>query len=329
MTNQLDLHTKKNEYSYDVAFEKIKEEIERVLCKAPRIIREYTGHLNQSTGKLMRASSLLACSVNDASLVPQIAITLACAIEIIHLATLVHDDVIDDADIRRGIETLQKKYGNRTAVICGDYLLSVALKMVASAIDKDKEEFFDRKIPDFISKVCLGELHQQINNGNYDLSILKYLKIISGKTASMFEAAFFTGASLVEKDEIIIKKYCKIGHYVGMTFQLIDDCMDFETTIKIAKKPVQSDYEKNVITLPLIYTFGKINQFRERAKLSKLKKDTINKMVQKAGGISYTRSLAKKYNQKALNLLHHIDASKEKKKRIQFIINKAYRVFNY
>ena len=96
-----------------------------------------------------------------------------------------HDDVIDDSPMRRGIETLQKKFGTRTAVICGDYLLSMAMRMISSAYDSRENPEY--KIVDLLGRLCLGELNQHINNGNYSLSVLQYLKIIAGKTASLFE----------------------------------------------------------------------------------------------------------------------------------------------
>jgi len=315
----------KIEFKYEEAFKHIKNEVNRALSTSPTIIREYTRHLGKTTGKFMRASSLLVCAQNDEDLIAQNAIILASAIEVLHLATLIHDDVIDNADIRRGVVTLQKKYGNRTAVICGDYLLSVALKMVASV--SEREEYLDRKLPDFIGRVCLGELNQQINSGNYDLSVFQYLKIIAGKTACMFEAAFYAGISLVEKDEVVIKKYARIGRYVGMIFQLTDDCMDFETSESVAKKPVQSDYEKNVVTLPLIHTFKTFENFKVKAKVHRLSRTEINIMVKKAGGLLYTRNLAKKYYKKALDLLQKVETSEDKKEKIKSIIDKAYRIF--
>ena len=128
------------------------------------------------------------------------AVKLSAAVEIMHLATLVHDDVIDNAELRRGELSLQKKYGRRTAVICGDYLLCMALK-TASLIE-DREEYVKRSFPDYMSKVCLGELNQHINNGNFDLSVYRYLKIIAGKTAALFEAFFHAGAVLSVKEEL-------------------------------------------------------------------------------------------------------------------------------
>ncbi|MFA7575381.1 MAG: polyprenyl synthetase family protein [Arcobacteraceae bacterium] len=313
------------EYSYEEALDILKDEIDKILSASPKIIREYTMHLGKSFGKLMRAKSILICAENKQGFVLSNAVILANAIELLHLATLVHDDVIDKSDMRRGKVTLQKKYGNRIAVICGDYLLSVALKMVAAV--SDKEKYLDKKIPDFVGNICLGELRQQINNGNYNLSVFQYLRIISGKTACMFKTAFYAGASLVEEDEIKIRKYAKIGHYLGMIFQLTDDCMDFETTETIAKKPVQSDYEKDVITLPLIHTFKVFENVREKAKIHILTRSEINKLVKKSGGLLYTRKLARKYYKKAIMLIQELEITEQKRERIVSLLDNAYRVF--
>ncbi len=325
MTREIQNDCLNIEFNYNKAFKKMKKEVDRILSTSPLIIREYTKYLGRTTGKFIRAKSLLVCAQNERNMIPQSAIMLATAIEILHLATLVHDDVIDNANLRRGAVTLQKKYGNRTAVICGDYLLSVSLNIVASV--SEKKDYIERKMPNFVSRVCLGELNQHINNGNYDLSVFQYLKIIAGKTACMFEGVFYVGASLVEEKESIIKRYAKIGRYIGMIFQLTDDCMDFETSESIAKKPVQSDYEQNVITLPLIHTFKILKNLKDRAKAHSLTRSEINTMVKRAGGLLYTRRLAKKYHRKAMETLQLLEISEDKREKIASIADKANRIF--
>jgi heptaprenyl diphosphate synthase len=218
------------------ALSKSKEEVDRALYSSPLLVRTYVKHLTGTKGKFIRAVSLLACAMNKDAQVDINAVKFASAIELLHLATLVHDDVIDDADIRRGTPTLQKMFGKRTAVICGDYLLSVALKLASSV--SNKKDYLDINMPDYVSRVCAGELNQHVNNGNYDLTVYKYLKIISGKTAALFEASFFAGAVLCGCDSSELKLYKKMGRCLGMIFQLIDDCMDFEATESVAQKPV-------------------------------------------------------------------------------------------
>ena len=183
----------------DEALALVKAEVDRTLSKSPLIIREYTKHLTGSRGKFIRAYSVIITAEDKEGYISGNAIKIAAAIELLHLATLVHDDIIDNADLRRGDVTLQKKYGKRTAVICGDYLLSVALRMAASI--ENKKEYFDLVLPDYVGKVCLGELNQHINNYNLNLSIYKYLKIISGKTAALFEASYLAGAIFAGYDE--------------------------------------------------------------------------------------------------------------------------------
>jgi len=320
-------NTEERKFDYEEAFEQVKNEVDSLLSASPLVIRSYTKHLAVSMGKFIRAASVITCAMENDGKISERAVKMAAAIEIMHLATLVHDDVIDNADLRRGELTLQKKYGKRTAVICGDYLVCMAMKLAASASDKTNlEEYMQLEIPDYMGRVCLGELNQHINNGNIDLTVHQYLKIISGKTAALFEASFFAGAALVEKDQHVIKKYAKLGHCIGMIFQLTDDCMDFEESKEIAKKPVQSDYEQNVIKLPLKNAFKNLADFKKKAKKHQLTRSEINEAVKQTGGLNYTRLIAQKYYLKADTLIKELDVVEEKDRELRFILDKAYRL---
>ncbi len=301
------------------------EEVDRALLSSPAVVRAYTKHLGATKGKFIRAVSLLTCALNRDGLVDVNAAKLAAAIEILHLATLVHDDVIDDADIRRGTPTLQKKYGKRTAVICGDYLLSSALRLAAST--QNKRDYLELDMPDYVGRVCTGELSQHINNGNYNLSTYQYLKIISGKTAALFEASFFAGALLSGCERDQMKLYKKMGRCLGMIFQLIDDCMDFEAAESVAQKPVQSDFEKDVVTLPMIKAFQRDEGLRDRAAKHELTRGELNQAVIRTEGLSFTRLVAKKYYYKYISLLDRLCIAEDKKKSLTDILNKAFRVF--
>jgi len=311
--------------AFNEALSLVKDEADRVLSASPSIIRGYTKHLTSSKGKFIRAIALLTCAQNKDGRIHTNAVKFAAAIETLHLATLVHDDVMDDADIRRGFPTLQKQYGKRTAVICGDYLLCIALKLAADV--PNKQDYLNLNIPDYMTRVCFGELNQHINNGNFDLSVYRYLKIISGKTAALFEASFFAGAILSESDPSEIRRYKRLGRYIGMIFQLIDDCMDFEATENIAKKPVQSDFEQNVITLPLIHAFAKMLGFKERALKNEVSRIDIGDAVSKTNGILYTRMVAKKYYDKYIKVVNDMDITENKRDGLISILDKAYRVF--
>jgi heptaprenyl diphosphate synthase len=308
-------------FTYEQALEQVKQEINQALTRSPRMIREYLTHLTLSQGKMIRAVSVLTAAIDQDVACSYEAIRVAAAIEIIHLSSLVHDDIIDNADLRRGHETLQKKYGKRTAVICGDYLLSLALKMIASL--EHRKDYLDIQIPDYISKLCLGELNQHINNHNLDLTMFEYIRIIGGKTAALFEASFFAGAVIAGESEKNCKKYAKIGYYIGMIFQLMDDCMDFETTVATMKKPVQSDYEQGVITLPLIYTFFQKPEFAKRAKNEGINRTEINQAVEEAKGLAYTRSIVTRYYKKAEKLIQSLSLTADKEDKMVSILNKS------
>lgn len=306
------------------AFDLVKNEICMALTKTPLIIREYTRHLAASFGKLIRARAVIACAEDKDGLVAPDAIKIAAAIEILHLATLVHDDIIDNAGLRRGDVTLQKKYGKRTAVICGDYLLSLALKMAAGI--KNRKDYLDIELPDYIGRICLGELNQHINNNNLDLTVYQYFKIISGKTAALFEASYYAGALFSKSPSSEMAKYRQLGFYVGMIFQLTDDCIDFEDTVETANKPVQSDYEQGVITLPLIHAFTGLDGLKQKASETALTRQELNEAVKKTDGIGFTKMVAKKYYNKAIRLIEKLDATESKKSKLLAILNKAFRL---
>lgn len=316
--------TETKEYlGYEAALDLVKDEVDHVLSASPLLIRRYMEHLKLSRGKFIRAISFITCAQNKEGLVRIDAVKFAASIEILHLATLVHDDVIDNADLRRGELTLQKKYGRKTAVICGDYLLCAALKLSADVTGK--KEYLDYDMPDYMSRLCLGELNQHINNGNLNLSVYQYLKIINGKTAALFEASFYGGAILSECRKEDLLKYRNLGNYIGMIFQLTDDCIDFENTIDDAKKPVQSDYEQGVITLPLIYALKNRLGFKEKAQENPVTRQEINEAVFESGGLSYTHLVTKKYYNKAIKVIMDLDITEEKRTKLISILEKASR----
>lgn len=307
--------------AYEDAYELVKKEIKHALTRSPRIISDYLTHLSNSQGKMIRAVSVLVCAEDEDRKINSGAVQAAASIEIIHLASLVHDDVIDNADLRRGQETLQKKFGKRTAVICGDYLLSLALKTISEI--PDGKQYLDIPTSDYISKLCLGELRQHINNNNLDLSLAEYIRIISGKTAALFEASFFAGAVLSGASQAEINIFKKIGNYAGLIFQLRDDCLDFNNTVGSAKKPVQSDYEQGVITLPLIHSFSRLPSFKKKAMEKNITREDINRAVEEAGGLNYTNQIIDRYYKKAEQNIDKLDVSEEKRKLLTAILKKA------
>jgi heptaprenyl diphosphate synthase len=307
--------------SFDAAFASVKDEIRRILSGSPLIVREYMQHLLGAQGKYIRAASLLTCAQSDGDLIAPDAVKLAAATEILHLATLVHDDIIDNADVRRGIPTLQKKFGQKTAVICGDYLLSVALRTAAAI--PFKQDYLRTEFPNYIAQICFGELSQHVNNGNLDLTEFDYLRIISGKTAALFESSFYAGAVLCGCSEDDMKQYKRLGWYAGMIFQLTDDCNDFETPESTAKKSVRSDFEQNVITLPLIAAMRNSDVLKAKVAAGGITQAQLCQGVAEGGGLAYTRSLADRYYARSLMILDRLTLSDDKRERLISILKTA------
>jgi heptaprenyl diphosphate synthase len=304
------------------ALELVKEKVKTSLSKAPVVIRKYTSHLSGVSGKFIRAAALLSSAQNERGEVSYDAVLAASAIELLHLSTLVHDDIIDDAGTRRGIITLHRKFGRHAAVICGDYLFCLSLNLLKEI--SNKEKYLDLNYENYMMQICAGELRQNQNNKNLRLTPMTYLKIISGKTAALFEASFYAGAVIGDIDEKQHILYRHFGRYVGMIFQLTDDCIDFEESEVSAKKPVQSDYEQGVITLPLIYALKKDQSFFVKASEARLTRQEINTAVQKTGGLDYTKALSKRYYDKALKALSNLTLTDQKRASMLMILDKAY-----
>ena len=308
---------------YDKAFEMVRAESAGIINRAPGLIRGYTSYLTGAQGKMMRAAATLACSMNEEDRVPEDAVIFASTVETLHLATLIHDDIMDDADLRRGIETLQKRAGKRTAVICGDYLLAAALRHLSKATENDRYKEFD--FSTYVERVALGELRQNINNKNYRLSVFRYLGIIDGKTAALFEGAYHAGALAGGESRERIKLFRKLGRYTGIIFQLTDDCIDYETSENKAGKPVQSDFENGVITMPLIHAFSRNPSLIVDAESGTLSKEQVLLEVKKHDGVSFTHKLAQSYYDRSLGILEELDLSGERKKILLGLLEKAFR----
>ncbi len=309
------------------AISEVEERIDKALRFSPPIIREYTAHLAQSKGKLIRARALLICAGTAEGLIPEDAVILAASVELLHLATLVHDDVMDEADLRRNQPTLNHKYGRKTAVICGDYLFCLCMTQ-ASKIEVDEKDI-DFSLAKIISRICFGELLQHINNGNLGITSFDYLKIISGKTAALFEGSFYAGAylsRLYTKAEL--KKFRKLGRYLGMVFQISDDCIDFEMEESEAGKPVRSDYEQGVVTLPLIFALSNKPSLLSKLQAGLLNPRALCQEVSHADGVKKAKLVSLKYYEKAMKLIEFLSAQgldKQKRQALTLLFDKALK----
>jgi len=257
---------------------------------------------------------LLYTAMDSEGLVPSDAVKAAAAVELFHLATLVHDDIIDNAPLRRGIPTVQHKFGRKHAVICGDYLLCLAASL-AVPLHADYQEHTGllSAFTSALSHTCMGELRQLCNNRNIELGIPGYLRIIAGKTAALFYVAAFAGALIARYNHDEAMRLARFGRYFGMVFQIVDDCKDYEISEDEALKTVGKDISEGVVTLPLIYAFRNSPQLRDLAKEAfddaAIAKQLV-KAVCNADGTQKSRNLAVRYANKARLLLKAFPAYK-------------------
>ncbi|MDO4800270.1 MAG: polyprenyl synthetase family protein [Bacillota bacterium] len=299
----------------------VRDDLSSMFDRAPLPIRTYLRHLAGAQGKLLRAQALLIASMDAADTVQVDAVRLAEAIEIFHLATLVHDDVIDDAEIRRGIPSLQKAFGRKIAVICGDYLLAMALRIVAQVASSDKYQDRERptRFPDYVSRICLGELEQYIHNRDFKLSVWRYLRIIRGKTAVLFEAAFRFGALASDEVGLPHQDYANFGRFLGMCFQITDDIIDYECDQETAKKPVAGDFSEGVVTLPLILSLQ-----GSGVDAAQLTSESAVRLVRERGGAKRARGVSTNYYGKAKRILDSMNMSDKKREQMLNLLERAY-----
>ncbi|HCU08513.1 MAG TPA: polyprenyl synthetase family protein [Clostridiales bacterium] len=309
--------------NYEEAVAETSLQIRHLLKSAPVAIRKMTVHLSGAPGKMIRAKSLLACALDEADRISPDAVKAAASVELIHLATLVHDDVIDQADKRRGIKALHQKFGQKYAVLCGDWLLCVALEWVSTIdpIDNDREKI-SRVFPGYMTEVCLGELRQNQNMHNYRLSERQYFQTIRGKTAALFEACFYGGHLFSGEPEMYKEIYTKIGNNIGLIFQLADDCADYESTQKETKKPVLSDCSSGVITLPLIHALKKDSALKEKVETG-MDPIHLKEAVVASGGLEYTHGKIQRLHLDTVRLIRVLDISSEKSALLEQLLNRA------
>lgn len=309
--------------TFDEALRETEKEIVRQLRATPAVVVRLTGHLSRAVGKNIRAKALLTCALRQNGKIVGDTVKIAAAVELLHLATLVHDDIIDNAGFRRGIETLHKRFGEKAAVLCGDYLVCLALQL-ASVVNPPEERraLAPKTLPGYLADVLLGELQQNQNNRNYALTERQYLKIIKGKTAAMFEASFHAGFLLSDEADENLKKYLEIGRSMGIIFQLADDCADYESTEKSTRKPILSDFKTGVVTLPLIYALKTDKSLVDRIR-NDIRPQALKNEVEALGGLGYTHLKIAEMFEKTKELISASQALPEKKDRLVSLLKTA------
>ena len=308
---------------FESALAQVAQTLRRSLSATPPVIRGLTRHLARTPGKNLRAAAVLATAMRPGGAVPAEAVQAAAAVELLHLATLVHDDIIDRSPTRRGAQTLHTLFGEKAAVLGGDYLLCLALQQAAALPPREERRpLVDKSLAQSLSNICLGELRQNQNIRNYALTKREYFRIIREKTASLFELSFYAGYLLSDDAEEHKDSYRELGRTVGVMFQLADDCNDFRSSPKASKKPVMSDYEQGVVTLPLIYALQADETLREKLE-NGLGEAALKQAVSAAGGLDATLAEIRKYHKKAHRLLAGLGLETAKAGLLAGLIDRA------
>jgi octaprenyl-diphosphate synthase len=246
----------------------------------------------------------------------------ASLVEILHTATLIHDDVVDDADTRRGLASINAVWKNKIAVLMGDYLLAKGLLL---SLDNDEFTFL-KIISDSVRRMSEGEILQIAKSRKLDIDEETYFKIISDKTASLLSTCCQIGAASVTTDKSVIGCMRDFGENLGMVFQIRDDLLDYVGRKSITGKPTGLDMKEKKLTLPLIYSFSKAPRSNTRHILSIIKNGASKKELQHVvefahefGGIDYATKKAEHYSALALEALDALPYSPSKESLTNFV----------
>ena len=253
----------------------------------------------------------------------------AALVELLHTATLIHDDVVDNADTRRGLASINAAWKNKIAVLMGDYLLSRGLLL--SLLNGEFE--FLKVSSVAVKRMSEGELLQIQKSRQLDMDEETYFKIISDKTASLISTCCELGAVSATKDEGIVAHLRNFGEYLGMAFQIRDDVLDYEGKKATLGKPIGGDIRERKVTLPLIYAFENAPKQTGKSVLRLLKNgkrgsriDEVIKFAETYGGIEKAHEKAEDFILRArdeLNDIENSDAKESLLKLTEFVVDRV------
>jgi len=290
----------------------IENTLEDTIQAESLLLRQASLHTLQAGGKRIRpVFVLLAAKFGeyDINIIKNVAVSL----ELIHMASLVHDDVIDDAELRRGKPTIKSKWDNRIAMYTGDYIFALSLELMTS-IEKPKAH---KILANTIVEVCVGEIQQISDKYRYNQTMRDYFRRIKRKTALLIAVSCELGAIAADADEAISRKLFWFGYYVGMSYQIIDDVLDFTSSEKELGKPAGSDLAQGNITAPVLYAMAdheartKIEQIGEHTGIVELE-EAIS-AIKRSGAIEKSIELSDRYLEKALTILEGLPANRARK----------------
>lgn len=261
-------------------------------------------HLTATQGKCLRPM-LVLLSAGMAGKINRTTYLIATIIELLHVSSLVHDDVIDNASLRRNQHTVNSLWNNKISVLTGDYLLSKFMQVLCEINDI----FLFNYISNLVNHMSEGELVQLTRINDYHLTESEYNQIIEAKTADLFASSLYLGAYSTGVSQEDLRSFEIIGKEIGMAFQIKDDLKDYDTNLK--DKDFAKDINEHIITLPLIHVLQKMDA-PDKENLISLYKNHNNdrqiileiiRIITNNGGVDYAKSIAREKTAKALRFL--------------------------
>jgi len=275
------------------------------------LISSIARHLLRSKGKRIRPAFLFLSS-RAANYFSDRAIDASLSIELIHTATLLHDDVVDESDMRRGQETVNHKWKNLISVLMGDYIFAKAFRIM---VDTGSMALINA-ISRATERVSVGELRQIEETRNYSLSEEEYFEIIADKTASLFSVSCETGPILAGQDDRERGRFADFGERIGTAFQVADDLLDFVGDPEVTGKEPGIDVMNGHVTLPLIYSLRSVGDASRHEIVGTLKnghrEEAFNRVytfVHECGGLDYTSRRASELSEQALESIASVGPS--------------------
>ena len=236
---------------------------------------------------------------------------LGALVELVHMASLIHDDIVDDAPLRRGMPTTQSKYGKDMAVYAGDLILS----RIVQSLFRDGFMRVGAYFGDTVEAMCLGELGQMEYRGREDITVDQYMSNIYGKTAALCRLACVAGAVESGCSEEVTSQLEQLGLNFGYMFQIRDDLLDFISTSAEEGKPTQVDFREGIYTLPVIYAMQdgqyrpriiRLMQLAKKGGFGAAEEEELKALVVDSGGLSRASADMKKYAQKAMQAVENL-----------------------
>jgi len=291
------------------------ERLKSFLSARSPFVYQVTEHILTRRGKRLRPAFVFL-SAGQMAADPARAMLAALAVELIHTATLLHDDVIDFSSTRRGQPTVNSKWNNLVSVLMGDYLFSKAFRLLVQAESVELLDAFSRAT----ERVSLGQLVEIQHVHDFDIGEADYFSLIADKTASLFAVSCEAGGILAGRPQGEREKIRDFGEKVGVAFQISDDLLDIVGSEAVTGKTVGNDLREGKVTLPLIYTLKNGGPPQKSEIVSLLSEGSENGEVEKvaqiireSGGVEYAQKKALLYGQEAFNLLRDFPATEFKK----------------